>query len=58
MKPLTIIRPKMSAKVKGYDIGATKWIYFLIEDEELLKLVSAIFKQIFIFHQMIAIQKL
>ena len=34
--PLTIMLPKTSAYVKSYD-GGTKWMYFLIEDEELLK---------------------
>ena len=28
--------PKTSAYVKGYD-GKTKWMYFLIEDDDLLK---------------------
>ena len=36
IKPLRIILPKISAYIKSYD-GETKWMHFLIEDEELLK---------------------
>ena len=36
VKPLHIMLPKTSANVKRYD-GQTKWMYFLIEDDELLK---------------------
>ena len=36
VKPLNIMLPKTSAYVKSYD-GQTKWIYFLIEGDELLK---------------------
>ena len=32
-----MILPKTSAYVKSYDGGATKWVYFLIENKELLK---------------------
>ena len=35
-KPLCIMIPKNSAFVKNYDCK-TKWMYFLIEDDELLK---------------------
>ena len=35
-KPLHIMLPKTSAYVKSYD-GKAKWIYFLIEDDGLLK---------------------
>ena len=35
-KPLHIMLPKISASVKSYD-GKAKWIYFLIEDDGLLK---------------------
>ena len=35
-KPLHIILPKTSAYVKSFD-GQTKWMYFLIEDGDLLK---------------------
>ena len=34
IKPFTIILSKSSVYVKSYD-GRTKWMYFLIEDEEL-----------------------
>ena len=37
IEPFAIILPKMSEYVKSYGVGATKWMYFLIEDEELLK---------------------
>ena len=33
VKPVNIMHPKTSAYVKGYD-GQTKWMYFLIEDDE------------------------
>ena len=33
IKPFTTTLPKTSAYVKSYDGGATKWMYFLIEDE-------------------------
>ena len=36
VKPLHIILPKRSAYVKSYD-GQTKWMYFLIENDDLLK---------------------
>ena len=36
VKPLHIMLPKTSAYVKSYD-GQTKWMYFLIEDDELLE---------------------
>ena len=35
VKPLLIMLPKTSAFVKSYD-GQTKWIYFLIKDDDLL----------------------
>ena len=35
-KPLHIILPKISTYVKNYD-GQTKWMYFLIEDDDLLE---------------------
>ena len=34
VKPLHIMFPKVSAYVKGSD-GQTKWMYFLIEDDDL-----------------------
>ena len=33
--------PKISAYVKGYD-GQTKWMYFLIEDDDLLEKYNTI----------------
>ena len=35
IKPLCIMLPKTSAYVKTYD-GETKWMYFFVEDDELL----------------------
>ena len=35
IKPISIILPRMSTCVKGYD-GETKLMYVLIEDDELL----------------------
>ena len=37
IKPFSMIVPETSACVKSYDGSATKWMHFLIEDEELLK---------------------
>ena len=34
--PLQIMLPKTRAYVKSYD-GQTKWMYFLIEDDDLLE---------------------
>ena len=36
VSPLDVILPRTSAHVKSYD-GQTKWIYFLIEDGDLLE---------------------
>ena len=36
VKPLHIMRPKTSISVKIHD-GQTKWMYFLIEDDDLLE---------------------
>ena len=41
VKPLHIMLPKTSAYVKNYD-GQTKWMYFLIEDEDLLEKYNTI----------------
>ena len=41
IKPLYITLAKMSAYVKSYD-GQTKWMYFLIEDDDLLEKYNAI----------------
>ena len=35
-KPLNIMLSKISTSIKNYD-GQTKWMYSLIEDDELLK---------------------
>ena len=40
-KPLHIILPKTSIYVKSYD-GQTKWIYFLIENDNLLEKYNTI----------------
>ena len=36
VKPLHIMLPKISAYVKSYG-GQTKWMYFLIEDDDILE---------------------
>ena len=36
VKPLHIMLPKTRTYVKSYD-GQTKWMYFLIEDDDLLE---------------------
>ena len=36
VKPLHIMTTKTSAYVKSYD-GKTKWMYFMIEDDDLLE---------------------
>ena len=41
VKPLHIMLPKTSAYVKSYD-GQTKWMYFLIEDDDLLEKYNTI----------------
>ena len=40
-KPLHIMFPKTSVYVESYD-GQTKWMYFLIEDDELLEILFSI----------------
>ena len=45
VRPLHIILPKTSAYVKSYD-GHTKWMYFLIEDGDLLEKCNAIWENI------------
>ena len=37
--------PKISAYVKGYD-GQTKWMYFLIEDDDLLEKYKTIWDKV------------
>ena len=41
VKPLHIMLPKTSAYVKSYD-GQTKWMYFLIENDDLLEKYNTI----------------
>ena len=41
VKPLKIILPKISAYVKSYD-GLTKWMQFLIEDDDYLEKYNTI----------------
>ena len=41
VKPIHIMLPKKSVYVKSYD-EQTKWMYFLIEDHELLKKYSTV----------------
>ena len=45
VKPLHIILPKTSAYVKSYD-GQTKWIYFLIENDDLLEKYNTIWDKV------------
>ena len=45
VKPLHIMLPKTSAYVKSYD-GQTKWMYFLIEDDDLLEKYNTIWDKV------------
>ena len=45
VKPLNIMLPKTSAYVKSYD-RQTKWMYFLIKDDELLEKYNAIWNKV------------
>ena len=45
VKPLNIMPPKISAYVKSHD-GQTKWMYFLIEDDELLEIYNIIWDKV------------
>ena len=45
VKPLHIMLPKTSVYVKGYD-GETKWIYVLIENDELSKEYNDIWENV------------
>ena len=45
VKPLNIMLPKTSAYVKSYD-GETKWMYFFIEDDDLLKKYNTIWDKV------------
>ena len=45
VKPLHIMLPKTSAYVKSCD-GQIKWIYFLIEDDDLLEKCNTIWNKV------------
>ena len=45
MKPLHIMLPKTRTYVKRYD-GQTKWMYFLIEDDDLLEKYNTIWDKV------------
>ena len=45
VKPLQIMLPKTSAYVKRYD-GQTKWMYFLIKDDDLLEKYNSLWNKI------------
>ena len=45
VKPLHIMLPKRSAYAKSYD-GQTKWMYFLIEDDDLLEKYNTIWDKV------------
>ena len=45
VKPLHIMLPKTSAYVKSYD-GQTKWMYFLIADDDLLEKYNTIWDKV------------
>ena len=45
VKPLHILLPKRSAYVKSYD-GQTKWMYFLIKDDELCEKYNTIWNKV------------
>ena len=45
VKPLHIMLPKTSVYIKSYD-GLTKWMYFLIEDDDLLEKYNTIWDKV------------
>ena len=45
VKPLHIMLPKTTAYVKRYD-GQTKWMYLLIEDDDLLEKYNTIWDKV------------
>ena len=45
VKPLHIMLPKTSAYLKRLD-GQTKWLYFLIEDDDLLEKYNTIWDKV------------
>ena len=45
IKPLRLMFPKTTAYVKNYD-GETKWMYYFIEDDELLERYNGIWNRV------------
>ena len=45
VKPLRIMLPKTSVYLKRFD-GHTKWLYFLIEDDDLLEKYNTIWDKV------------
>ena len=45
VKPLHIMLPKTSAYIKRYD-GKTKWIYFLINNDDLLEKYNTVWDKV------------
>ena len=45
VKPLNIMLPKISTYLKVYD-GQTKWMYFLIEEDDLLEKYNTIWDKV------------
>ena len=45
VKPLNVMLPKTSAYVKSHD-GQNKWMYFLIEEDELLEKYNTIWDKV------------
>ena len=45
VKPLHMILPKKSVYVKSYD-GRTKWMHFLIEDDDLLEKYNTVWDKV------------
>ena len=45
VKPLHIMLPKTDAYVKNYD-GQTKWMHFLIENDDLLEKYNSIWDKV------------
>ena len=45
-KPLHLMLPKTSAYVKDYD-GETNWMYFLIEDDDVLEKYNTIWDKVY-----------
>ena len=51
IRPFTMIIPKTNAYVKNQD-GESKWMYFLIEDDELLEKYNDIYNKVSSFIEM------